>query len=283
MRKIAFVTLGVGIVTMALLGPAAGVSPSPTVNILLSNDDGIDAPGLAVLAGKLSSIAKVTVAASTQDYGGFGHAMTFLEPILVSENEKNGTMWYAIKATPPSCVRLAVEALMTEKPDFVVAGINPGENTGVDVYYSATVACAREAAFLGIPGISVNLGASPSKDFDPAADFIVGLVQALIKKPPKPGTYINVNVPGLLKEEIKGVMVVPHDVRPTLEFFERRVNPRGRTYYWNSFKDLEAGSQKTDVWAVRNGYIAVTPLQIDQTNYPELKNLESLEIAGWKN
>lgn len=282
MKKISFVALGLSIVTTVLLGSAVEVTTVSTVNILLSNDDGIDAPSLAVLAEKLSSIAKVTVAAPTQDYGGFGHAMTFLEPILVSESKKNGVMWYAIKATPPSCVRLAVEALMTQKPDFVVAGINTGENTGIDVYYSATVACAREAAFLGIPGISVNLGTGPSKDFDPTADFIVALVQALIKKPIKPGTYINVNVPGLLKEEIKGVMVAPHDVRPTLEFFEKRVNPRGRTYYWNSFKDLEAGSQKTDVWAVRNGYIAVTPLQIDQTNYPELKNLESLEIAGWK-
>ena len=282
MKKISFVALGLSIVALALLGSEVEITTGSNVNILISNDDGIDAPGLAVLAEKLSSIAKVMVAAPTQDYGGFGHAMTFLEPILVSESKKDGVMWYAIKATPPSCVRLAVEALVTQKPDFVVAGINTGENTGIDVYYSATVACAREAAFLGIPGISVNLGTGPSKDFDPTADFIVALVQALIKKPIKPGTYINVNVPGLLKEEIKGVMVAPHDVRPTLEFFEKRVNPRGRTYYWNSFKDLEAGSQKTDVWAVRNGYIAVTPLQIDQTNYPELKNLEFLEIAGWK-
>jgi len=282
MKRISCVALGLSVVAMTVFGSAVKAPSQSKLSILISNDDGIDAPGLAVLADKLSSIAKVTVAAPTQNYGGFGHAMTFLDPILVSESEKNGAKWYAIKATPPSCVRLAVEALLTQKPDFVVAGINSGQNTGIDIYYSATVACAREAAFLRIPGIAVNLGKSPSKDLGPTADFIVGLVQALIRTPMKPGTYLNVNVPGLPKEEIKGVMVVPQDLRPTLEFFDRRINPRGQVYYWNSYKDLEAGSQKTDAWAVRNGYIAITPLQIDQTNYPGLKNLESLEIAGWK-
>jgi 5'-nucleotidase len=282
MKKISFVALGLSIVAIVLLGSAVEVTTASTVNILLSNDDGIDAPSLAVLAEKLSSIAKVMVAAPTQDYGGFGHAMTFLEPILVSESKKDGVMWYAIKATPPSCVRLAVEALMTQKPDFVVAGINTGENTGVDVYYSATVACAREAAFLGIPAISVHLTTRSSPDYGPAADFVVDLVQTLRKNPLKPGTYLNVNVPGLPKDQIKGVLVIRQDLRPTLESFEKRINPRGQVYFWNTYKSLDQGTDKTDVWAVRNGYIAVTPLQIDQTNYPELKNLESLEIAGWK-
>ena len=282
MKKISFVALGLSIVALALLGSEVEITTGSNVNILISNDDGIDAPGLAVLAEKLSSIAKVMVAAPTQDYGGFGHAMTFLEPILVSESKKNGVMWYAIKATPPSCVRLAVEALMAQKPDFVVAGINTGENTGIDVYYSATVACAREAAFLGIPAISVHLTTRSSPDYGPAADFVVDLVQTLRKNPLKPGTYLNVNVPGLPKDQIKGVLVIRQDLRPTLESFEKRINPRGQVYFWNTYKSLDQGTDKTDVWAVRNGYIAVTPLQIDQTNYPELKNLEFLEIAGWK-
>lgn len=277
-KKMFRVIAAMSVLSIAFL--ASGIkTPGPSsLEILLSNDDGINAPGLAVLAEKLSSIAKVTVAAPTQNYGGFGHAMTFLEPMLVSESEKNGAKWYAIKATPPSCVRLAIEALMNQKPDFVVAGINSGENTGIDVYYSATVACAREAAFLGIPAIAVHLTARSSSDYGAAADFVLGLIQTLVKNPLKPGTHLNVNVPGLPKEQIKGVLVARQDLRPTLESFEKRINPRGQVYFWNSYKSLDQGTDKTDVWAVRNGYIAVTPLQIDQTHYPELKNLKSLRF-----
>lgn len=282
MKKTFNISLGLSLLAILLLGSAPETPSGPAMSILLSNDDGIDAPGLAVLVEKFSPIAKITVAAPTQNYGGFGHAMTFLEPILVTESEKNGVKWYAIKATPPTCVRLALEALLPEKPDFVVAGINPGENTGIDIFYSATVACAREAAFLGIPGIAVNLSRSQSNAPGSAADFVVGLVQALRSQPLKPGIYLNVNVPGLPRAEIRGVKVTPQDLRAPTEFYERRVNPRGQVYYWNSYKELEADSRETDVWAVRNGYIAITPLLIDQTDALDLKNLGSLEIASWK-
>jgi 5'-nucleotidase len=270
--------VAISVLAIVILISATEAASQSPLKILLSNDDGIDAPGLAALLHRLSSIAQVTVAAPTQDYGGFGHAMTFLEPILVSEYEKDGAKWFAIKATPPSCVRLAIEALMAQKPDFVIAGINPGENTGIDVFYSATVACAREAAFLGIPAIAAHLTTRSSPDYAPAADFIMNLVQTLRKNPLKPGTYLNVNVPGLPREQIKGVMVVRQDLRPTVETFEKRINPRGQVYFWNTYKVLDPGPDKTDVWAVGNGYIAVTPLQIDETNYPELKNLESLKF-----
>lgn len=283
MKKISYVISVMSVLATALLLwgiEAPGQSP---LKILLSNDDGIDAHGLAVLFDRLSTIAKVTVAAPTQNYGGFGHAMTFREPILVSETEKRGAKWYAIKATPPSCVRLALDALLTQKPDFVIAGINPGENMGLDTYYSATVACAREAAFLGVPAISVHLTTRSSADYGPAADFVADLVQALRKNPLKPGTYLNVNVPSLPRGQIKGVLVARQDLRPTLESFEKRINPRGQAYFWNVYKDLDQGTDKTDVWAVRNGYIAVTPLQFDQTGYPDLKELEFLKIAGWEN
>jgi 5'-nucleotidase len=148
----------------------------------------------------------------------------------------------------PTCVRLALDALLAERPDFVIAGINPGENTGVNIYYSATVACAREAAFLGIPAISVNLRTGSAVDYGPAADFVVALVKTLREKPLKPGIYLNVNVPGLPKEQIKGIMFAPQDVRHSLEFFEKRMNPRGQMYFWNSYKDLDQGTEKTDVW-----------------------------------
>jgi 5'-nucleotidase len=284
MRKKTFYVIAAMSVLAAALWPS-GIEAlgQPPLKILLSNDDGIDAPGLDALFDRLSAIARVTVAAPTQNYGGFGHAMTFREPILVSETEKKGAKWYAIKATPPSCVRLALDALLTQKPDFVIAGINPGENTGLDTYYSATVACAREAAFLGVPAISVHLTTRSSADFGPAADFVAELVQTLRKNPLKPGIYLNVNVPGLPRGQIKGVLIARQDLRPTLESFDKRINPRGQAYFWNVYKDLDQGTEKTDVWAVRNGYIAVTPLQFDQTGYPELKELEFLKIAGLEN
>jgi len=118
-------------------------------------------------------------------------------------------------------------------------------------------------------------------DYGLAAEFIADLVKKLKEKPMRPGTFLNVNVPNLPKDQIKGVMVVPQDTRPPYEFYEKRVNPLGQVYFWNTYKPLEPGTDKTDVWAFYNGYISISPLQIDQTSYPELKPLESLKIAPW--
>jgi 5'-nucleotidase len=250
--------------------------------ILISNDDGIDALGLAALFKTLSKVGTVIVAAPSQNYSGAGHSMTFYDPIMVTESEKAGSRWFAIKATPATCVRLALESLVTDKPDIVVTGINKGENLGTVTFYSGTVGGAREAAVKGIPAIAVSLENGPVMDYGPAAEFIAGLVQELKDRFPKPGTFLNVNVPNLPKKQIKGVMTVPQDTRPSHEFYERRINPSRQIYFWSAYKELEAGTEKTDVWAVRNGYISLTALQIDQTDHAGLKTLGSLSISNWK-
>jgi 5'-nucleotidase len=185
--------------------------------------------------------------------------------------------WYAIDALPATCVQLGLEALLPEKPDIVVSGINRGENTGLGAFYSATVACAREAAFQGIPSIAFSLESSPAMNYTAAADFIVSIVREVKKRGLRRGTYLNVNIPALPKERIKGVMVTRLDQRPSPESYEGKTNAEGQITFWPLDKELGAGDTKADIWALRNGYISVTPMIIDQTDEQGLKDLADMK------
>ena len=264
------------IIAAAVLASVPAGAQAP-LKILVSNDDGADAPGIAALADALSHVGTVTVAAPSQNGSGISHGMTFSGPILVQKTAKNGMTWYAIDALPATCVRLGLEALLPEKPDIVVSGINRGENTGLVTFYSATVACAREAAFQGIPSIAFSLESSPAMDYAAAADFIVSIVREVKKRGLRRGTYLNVNIPALPKERIKGVMVTRLDERPSLESYERRTNPEGQVTFWPLYKELGAGDTKADIWALRNGYISVTPMSIAQTDEQGLKDLADMK------
>ena len=252
------------------------------LKILISNDDGIEAPGLAALFDKLSSLGSVSVAAPIKNQSGASHGLTSEAPIWVEEIKRQGQKWYAIEALPATCVRLALDALLPEKPDLVIAGINRGETTGVVTFYSATVACAREAAFSGIPAIAVHLGRSETMDYEEAASFILELVREIAKKNFKPGLFLNINIPALPKEKIRGVLITRQDTRRTLEFYTRKNDSSGKVYFERSFKRLEPAGEKTDIWAVRNGYISITPLQFDQTDSAGLKSLEDWAAQAWK-
>ncbi len=157
-----------------------GAEPAP-LRILVTNDDGIEAPGLAALAGALAKVGAVTVAAPLSEQSGVSHGMTTRRLIPVRESVRDGAKWYAIEATPASCVRLALESLLAEKPDIVVSGVNRGENVGLVTFYSATVAAAREAAFLRIPAVSVNLQSGEKMDYGAAAAFAAALVRELAR------------------------------------------------------------------------------------------------------
>jgi len=281
MKKISYPVIILSMIFFIFVFGCLTLSSQTPLKILISNDDGIDAPGIAALFEKLSKIGTVTVAAPSQEASGASHSVTSRDPILVTETEKNGSKWFSITATPATCVRLALESLVKDRPDIVVSGINKGENLGTVTFYSATVGSAREAAMKGIPAIAAHFGRGKTMDYGPAAEFIADLVKKLKEKPMRPGTFLNVNVPNLPKDQIKGVMVVPQDTRPPYEFYEKRVNPLGQVYFWNTYKPLEPGQDKTDVWAFYNGYISISPLQIDQTSYPELKSFESLKFAPW--
>jgi 5'-nucleotidase len=282
MKQKRFAPLVIKVVLVLLLVSARDALGQSALKILLSNDDGIDAPGLAALFDKLAPLGVVTVAASTKNQSGVSHGITSEGPIWVTETEKKGNKWYAIEALPATCVRLALESLLPEKPEIVIAGINKGNTTGVVTFYSATVACAREAAFAGLPAIAVHLGRGETMDYEGAAAFIAELVREIKKKEFKPGLFLNINIPALPKEQIRGVLITKQDLRATLESYEKKLDPRGKMYYMRSFKRLDPAAENMDIWAVGHGYISITPLQFDQTDYSALKSLESWTGRLWK-
>jgi 5'-nucleotidase len=279
-----------GFVVLALLLAAAcgGTAPeqsSKPLKILVANDDGIDAPGILALADALMSLGTVTVAAPRDPRSGVSHGVTSDRPIAVLESERQGLTWFSIDALPATCVRLALEKLLPEKPDLVVSGINWGENLGAVTFYSATVAAAREAALLGLPAIAVNLAGSKGMDYTAAAGMLADIVRALGKDGIPKGTFLNVNIPALSPDKIKGVRITRQDTRAPLNFFEKSVTPDGTTIYRPSWKHLEPAGEDTDIWAVRNGYVSVSIFGIDQSaaaGASALKALKRLETISWR-
>ena len=277
------------IVLAAFLTTACGGAvPEPAsgpLKILVSNDDGIDAPGILALAEALLPLGTVTVAAPRDPRSGVSHGVTSDRSIAVQESERQGMAWFAIDALPATCVRLALEKLLPERPDLVVSGINRGENLGTVTFYSATVAGAREAALLGLPAIAVNLVAGKDMDYTVAAGIVADIVRALGRGGIGKGTFLNVNIPALPKESIRGVRITRQDTRAPINFFERSVTPEGATLYRPSWKHLEPAGEDTDIWAVRNGYVSVSIFGIDQTataGAAARKSLERLEKLTWK-
>ena len=265
---------------VAVLFLTLSVPGQARLRILISNDDGVDAPGIEALCNALSGIADVTVSAPSQNRSGVGHGMNFSVPIMVRAFEKNGVPWFAVDALPGTCVRLGLKALVREKPDLVVSGINRGENTGTVTFYSGTAACAREAAIQGFPAIAVSLENGPEMDYRAAAEFVAGLVlEVKAGGLLKGGEFINVNYPARPKDKIKGILVTRQDMRADDEFYEKRTGPSGQMYFWPVYSESEAGDIKADIWALRNGYISITPMGYDQTNdglLPRIKLLEKL-------
>ncbi len=257
---------------------AAGQTPESKSRlfVVLSNDDGFDAPGLRALIDALQPIADVIVAAPAAEQSGKGHSLLLRDPIFVTERKQaQGPSWYAIDAPPASCVRLAVESLLPRRPDLVISGVNRGDNLGATVYHSGTLGPAREAAIVGIPSIAVSLRGDAEADYRAAAEYIRQLVEQLKgKEVLKPGLFLNVNVPA---GERKGVRIVRLSTKPRHDTFEKRTSPRGRVYYWPDWRQLEEEEEGTDVWAFVRGYITVTPMSLDVTAYPEMKQLSWLE------
>ena len=233
--------------------------------ILISNDDGFQAPGILALVEKLKPLGEVTVAAPAVNQTGVGHALTFGRPIEVKSWETDGCRWFAIAATPAVCVRMALTTLLPQQPDVVVSGVNKGENTGVITFSSGTVSCAREAAYRNIPAIAVSLEEGPQMDYGAAAEFTVRLLLEVRKRGLPAGTYLNVNFPARTSDQIKGVLVTRQDMRPADEHYAKRTSPEGKEEHWSVYRPLTGGEEDTDTWAFTQGYISITPMTIDQT------------------
>jgi 5'/3'-nucleotidase len=233
--------------------------------ILLSNDDGIHSDGITALERSLEHVGEVYTVAPDREQNSMSHALTLHRPLRVLDM---GPRRFAVDGTPTDCVKLALTGLLPVRPDLVLSGINKGPNLGDDVIYSGTVSAAIEGALLGIPAIAVSLVTFENFQFEAAAEFTATLVSRINEKGMPLETLLNVNVPSLPKAQIKGWRLTRQGKRHYSENIVERIDPRGKKYYWIGGDNLGfAHEDGTDCMAVEDGYISVTPLQVDLTNY----------------
>ena len=242
------------------------------MHILLSNDDGYLAPGLGAMATALSEANIVTVVAPERDRSGSSNSLTLERPLRVHRAE-NG--FYFVTGTPTDCVHLAITGLLDEEPDMVVSGINAGANMGDDVLYSGTVAAAMEGRFLGLPAIAVSMTSYDPHHYETGVKAIAGIIDRLRVEPLQQKSILNVNVPDVPWDEIKGYRITRLGNRHKSEGVIRQTDPRGDDMYWvgppGAAQDAGEG---TDFYAVEQKFISITPLQIDLTRYDSLHYLE---------
>lgn len=238
------------------------------MRILVSNDDGYFAPGIIVLAKALAELADVTVVAPERDRSGASNSLTLDRPLTV-RRAQNGFLF--VNGTPTDCVHLAVTGLLDQLPDVVISGINHGANMGDDTIYSGTVAAATEGFLLGIPSIAISLVAEGGDHHETAARIAVGLVQRFTSDPLREPVLLNVNVPDVSYDRLRGMEVTRLGKRHKAEATVRTTTPRGDTVYWigaaGSAQDAGSG---TDFHAISRGAVSITPLQVDLTRYSQL-------------
>jgi 5'-nucleotidase len=254
------------------------------MRILLTNDDGIYAPGLRALRHELQKLGSVTVVAPATEQSAAGHSVTLLTPLLVNEvfeDDGRTLIGWAVEGRPADCVKLALLELLPEPPDLIVSGLNAGSNAGINVLYSGTVAAAIEGAFYHHTAIACSLEYSKKiYDFPKAARHAREVVEQILGHHPPKGSLFNVNIPVLENGPIRGIQVLPQNVSRYDEKFDRRVNPRGRTYYWTGAEfHCPAPHPDTDVTALAEQYITVTPLKFDLTDHAKLNEMKSW---SWK-
>ncbi|MEI2783108.1 MAG: 5'/3'-nucleotidase SurE [Candidatus Competibacter sp.] len=238
------------------------------MRILVSNDDGYQAPGLLRLVAALSELADITVVAPDRDRSGASNSLSLKNPLYVTRHD-NG--FYSVEGTPTDCVHVAITGLLEQEPDMVVSGINNGPNMGDDVIYSGTVAAAMEGRFLGLPSIAISQASFHPEHFDTAARVAVWLVRRLRERPLPPDTILNVNVPDLPWGQLAGFRATRLGHRHKSEPVIKSSDPRGRPIYWvgPAGPEQDAGPG-TDFHAVRANFVSITPLQVDLTRHGAL-------------
>ncbi len=244
------------------------------MRLLVSNDDGVLAPGIIALAQALRELGEVTVMAPDRDRSGASNSLTLGQPLSVHELELNR---YSVNGTPTDCVHLALGGFLAETPDIVVSGINNSANMGDDTLYSGTVAAAMEGRNLGLPAVAVSLCSADhkGKHFESAARAAVSVVRQLMQDKLPSDTLLNVNVPDLPWEEIKGYEVTRLGMRHRGEPSIRQFDPRGRAIYWIGAAGPEAdGGPGTDFDAIRRGYVSITPITMDLTRYTAMDTVK---------
>jgi len=258
--------------------------------ILLTNDDGINAPGLIALKEELDLVARVEVYAPDRNWSAAGRTLTLHKPLRVSQvHLLDGTVGHVTSGTPSDCVSLALLGLLEEAPSLIVSGINAGHNVGQDITYSGTVAAAMEGVRGGIPAVAVSLDVGTETSYDPdyslAAQFAARLAAFLLKDAPlPPGIFLNVNIPLLSAPRSPKVVLTRLGRQAYSNYLVKGEDPRGRTYYWLSgdpLTNIPPEDEGTDIWAIANGFISITPIQLDMTEISLVEKFRKWEKLRW--
>jgi 5'-nucleotidase len=253
------------------------------VRILLTNDDGVFATGLAALEQQLRHLGEVFVVAPTTEQSGVGHSITFLTPLICKSIHRNGRHWaWAVDGSPADCVKLAIGELFKDNPiDLVVSGINSGLNAGINVLYSGTVAAAIEGAFFGVTSVAVSLEYDEDADFQTAALIARNVVSGIAGQPDAHGKLFNLNIPTVATQSQKDVRVVPLVLAKSGGEYEKRQDPGGRDYFWAIWTEPEQPPPKSaDVAELRRGNVTLTPLHFDLTERELLKSMSSWDLRS---
>lgn len=246
--------------------------------IFVTNDDGLYAAGLKTLLGVMEEFGKVVLVSTLESQSGMSQALTVKTPLrvkLLEENERHRI--YACNGTPTDSVKISINQLLERKPDFVVAGINHGANASVSVLYSGTMAAALEGCLYDITSVGFSLNSfSPKADFSVCRDFIRIIMRGLISEPLPEGICLNVNIPAVKREDIKGILICRQSRGNWKEEFEKRKDPMGKTYYWLTgfYNNHEPDAEDTDEWALRNNYVSVVPVSVDMTAHGYIGTLK---------
>ncbi len=251
-------------------------------NILVSNDDGVNAPGLFRLKQALDDAGEVTVIVPDRKWTASGHAKTMHKPLRVNEVAfPDGSLAYVSNGSPADCIALAVLGFLPRLPDLVASGINLGANVGHDITYSSTVAAAIEGTISGIPSLAASLDTYEDGDFRYAARFVAYLAQQVLAHGLPPNVLLNVNVPSVPEEEIAGIEITRLGRRLYRDELIRRQDPRGQNYYWIGGERPSgyAEDESTDVWALARKRVSITPIHLDMTDYEFIEELRSWKIT----
>ncbi|QTA80903.1 Nucleoside 5'-monophosphate phosphohydrolase [Desulfonema limicola] len=250
------------------------------MNILLTNDDGIYAPGLWALEKQFSKNHKVAIVAPDRERSAVGHGITLHDPLRASKVSVNGSWGYAVNGKPADCIKIAVLELLDFKPDMVISGINPGANIGASINYSGTVAAAKEAALYGLLSMAVSIQSFDIESYDEAACFTEKLSQDVYKRGLPFGTLLNVNLPDLPLDKIQGISISRQGVKKfSREYYEKRIDPRKKNYHWLGMDMRSYGRDlEIDGDALAQNYISITPIKCDMTDYAIMEDIKSWDI-----
>jgi 5'-nucleotidase len=250
--------------------------------ILVTNDDGITAPGIVALVEVMKTLGEVVVVAPDKPQSGMGHAITINSTLRLHRTKTHGIAEeYSCSGTPVDCVKFAINKVLKRKPDLCVSGINHGSNMSINVIYSGTMSAAVEGAIEGIPSIGFSLcDFSIDADFAPAKKIIKTIVENVLKNSLPKDVCLNVNIPKLKYNEIAGIKICRQARASWVEELDERHDPSGRAYYWltGKFENFEKGKKDTDVWAVENNFVSVVPVQFDLTAHKAIKEIQN----DWK-